>query len=73
MELCGLEGSMEDGFEESAGLGLGGGKLGFQAAAEGHQLVDFGDDVVLPGESCLAGAGSAASSLLRKARALSVR
>ena len=31
-------------------LGLGGGELGFQAVAEGHQLIHFGDDAVLLGE-----------------------
>ena len=41
---------MEDGFEEAAALGLGGGELRFQAVAEGHQLVDFGDDAVLFGQ-----------------------
>ena len=41
---------MEGGFEEAAGLGLGGGELGFQAVAEGHQFIDFGDDAVLFGE-----------------------
>jgi hypothetical protein len=29
---------------------LGGGELGFEAVAEGHQLVDLGDDAVLLGE-----------------------
>ena len=31
-------------------MGLGGGELGFQAVAEGHQLIHFGDDAVLLGE-----------------------
>lgn len=44
------EGLVKDGFEEAAALGLGGGELRFQAVAEGHQLVDFGDDAVLFGE-----------------------
>ena len=50
---------MEDGFEEAAGFGLGGGELGFEAVAEGHQLVDLGDDAVLLGEGW---EGDAASS-----------
>jgi hypothetical protein len=41
---------LEQGFEEAARLGLGGGELGFQAVAEGHQLDHFGDDTVLFGE-----------------------
>jgi hypothetical protein len=31
-------------------LGLGAGELGFQAVAEGHQSIDFGDDAALFGE-----------------------
>lgn len=42
---------MEDAFEEVAGFGLGGGELGFQLVAEGHQFIHFGDDAVLFGES----------------------
>src|ERR1017187_5734379 len=41
---------LEQVFEEAAGLGLGGGESGFQAVAEGHQIIDFGDDAVLLGE-----------------------
>jgi hypothetical protein len=42
-----VEGLVEGGFEEAAGLGLDGGELGFEAVAEGHQFVHFGDDAVL--------------------------
>jgi hypothetical protein len=41
---------VEGGFEEAAGLGLGGGELGFQVVAAGHQFIHFGDDAVLFGE-----------------------
>jgi hypothetical protein len=41
---------MEDGFEEVAGFGLGGGELGFYLVAEGHEFIHFGDDAVLFGE-----------------------
>ena len=40
---------MERSFEEAAAVGLGGGELGFQPIAEGHQFLDFGDDAVLFG------------------------
>ena len=56
------EGVVEDGFEEASGFGLGGGELGFEAVAEGHQLVDLGDDAVLFGDATTIGqlpAGSA--------------
>jgi hypothetical protein len=71
----GSEGLVEGGFEEVAGLGLGGGELGFQAVAESHQFIDFGDDAVLLGVWALAlvVADSRASSLLRKMRPLSER
>ena len=38
---------MEDGFEETAAFGLGGGELCFQLVAQHHQLIDFGDDALL--------------------------
>ena len=41
---------LQDGFEEAAAFGLGGGELRFQPVAQGHQFVDFGDDAVLFGE-----------------------
>ena len=41
---------MQDGFEEAAVSGLGGCELRFQPVAEGHQLIHFGNDVVLFGE-----------------------
>jgi hypothetical protein len=44
------EGLVEDGFEDAAGFGLGGGELGFEPVAEGQQLVDLGEDAVLFGE-----------------------
>ena len=44
------EGFVEEGVEEVARGGLGGGELGFEAVAEGHKLFDFGDDAVLFGE-----------------------
>ena len=48
--LCLLgQGFGEEGVAEVAGVGLGGGELGFQLVAEGHQLFDFGDDAVLFG------------------------
>ncbi len=47
--LCGQR-LVQDGFEEAAAFGLGGGELRFQPVAEGHQFIDFGDDAVLFGE-----------------------
>ena len=41
---------MEHGFEQAAAVGLGGGKLGFELVAQGHQFVYPGDDAVLFGE-----------------------
>ena len=41
---------MEDGFEEAAAFGLGGGELRFQPVAQGHQFIHLGDDAVLFGE-----------------------
>jgi hypothetical protein len=41
---------VQDCFEESAALGFGCGQLHLQLVADGHQLVDFGDDAVLLGE-----------------------
>ena len=41
---------MEHRLKQAAAFGLGGGELGFEAVAEGHQLVDFSDDAVLFGE-----------------------
>ena len=38
---------MQNGFEEAAAFGLGGGELRFQPVAEGQQFVDFGDDAEL--------------------------
>ena len=37
---------MQDGVEEVAVVGLGGGELGFQLVAQGYQFIDFGDDTV---------------------------
>ena len=41
---------MERGFEEPAADGLAGSELRFQPVAQGHQLIDLGDDAVLLGE-----------------------
>ena len=41
---------MQNGFEEAAAFGLGGGELRFQPVAQGHQFVYFCDDSVLFGE-----------------------
>lgn len=41
---------MQDGLEQAAGVGVGGGQVRFELVAEGHQLIDFGDDTVLFGE-----------------------
>jgi hypothetical protein len=38
---------VEDGFEEAAAVGVGGGELRFELVAEGHQFIDFGDDALL--------------------------
>ena len=45
------QGFSEERVEEGVGFGLGGGELGFQLVAEGHQFIHFGDDAVLFGES----------------------
>ncbi len=44
------QGFSEEGVEEVVGVGLGGGELGVQLVAEGHQFIHFGDDAVLFGE-----------------------
>jgi hypothetical protein len=41
---------MQHGFEQATAVGLGGGELDLQLVADGHQLVDLGDDAVLFGE-----------------------
>ena len=41
---------MEHGFQQAAAVGLGGGELGFELVAQGHQFVYPGDDAVLLGE-----------------------
>lgn len=41
---------MQNGFEKAAAFGLGAGELRFQSVAEGHQIIDFGDDALLFGE-----------------------
>ena len=41
---------MEHGFEQAAAVGLGGGELGFELAAQGHQFVYPDDDAVLFGK-----------------------
>ena len=41
---------MEDSFEESAAVGVGGGELRVELVAEGHEFIDLGDDAVLFGE-----------------------
>jgi|GEM_PF-3365362 len=41
---------MQHGFEQAAVVGLGGGELGFELVAQGHQLIDLGYDAVLFGE-----------------------
>ena len=46
---------MEDGFHEFLAFGLGGGELGFQLVAEGHEFIHFGDDAVLFGEGLFVG------------------
>jgi len=38
------------GFEQAAAVGLGGRQFGFRLVAEGHRLIDRGDDAVLLGE-----------------------
>lgn len=45
------QGFVQDGFEESAAFGLGGGELRFQPVAQGHQFLNFGDDAFLFCES----------------------
>jgi hypothetical protein len=44
------QGLVEEGFEEVAAGGVGGGEAGLQAVEQGHQGVDLGDDAVLFGE-----------------------
>ena len=41
---------LDEGVGEVALGGLGGAEAGLELVAEGHQLVDFGDDAVLFGE-----------------------
>ena len=41
---------MQHGFEQAAAVGSGGGELGLQLVADGHQLIDLGDDTALFGE-----------------------
>ena len=47
-------GDCKCGFDEGSGEaglpGAGLGEVGFEAVAEGHQFIDFGDDAVLFGE-----------------------
>lgn len=40
--LCGdgRKGFLEDGFEQAAAFGLGGGELCFELVAHGHKLID---------------------------------
>lgn len=38
---------LEDGFEQAVTLGLGRGELCFQPITQGHQFVDFRNNVVL--------------------------
>ena len=38
---------MQNGFEEAAAFGLGGGELRFQPVAQGHQFIHPSDDAVL--------------------------
>src|SRR5688572_19480211 len=45
-----VEGFVEDGFEQAAAFGPGGGELPFQPVAQGHQLVHLGDDAALLGQ-----------------------
>ena len=40
----------DEGFGEAAGAFVGGADLGFEAVAEGHEVVDLGDDARLLGE-----------------------
>ena len=50
--MCGggRKGFLEDGFEQAAAFGLGGGELCFELAAHGHKLIDLGDYAVLFGD-----------------------
>lgn len=41
---------MEDGLQEPAAFGLGGGEVRLQTVAQPHQLVHLGDDAALFGE-----------------------
>ena len=41
---------MEHGFKKSTAFGVGGGELRVELVAEGHQLIDLGDDALLFGE-----------------------
>jgi serine kinase of HPr protein (carbohydrate metabolism regulator) len=41
---------MQYRFQQEAAVGLGGGELGFELVAQGHQVVYSGDDAVLFGE-----------------------
>ena len=38
---------VQNGFEETAAFGLGGGESPFQSVAESHHLLDFGDNAIL--------------------------
>ena len=40
----------QHGCEQAAAVGLGGDELGLQLVAQGHQLINLGDDAVLFGE-----------------------
>lgn len=42
---------MQHRLNKAAGLGLGRGEAGFQLVAQGHQLIDLGDDAMWVGES----------------------
>ena len=49
MHVLAVKAMVEEGFEQAAAFGLGGGELLFQPVAEGHQFVHLGDDAVLLG------------------------
>jgi len=40
---------VQDGFQQAAAVGCGAAELAFQLVAQGHELIDFGDDAVLFG------------------------
>ena len=46
----GLKRVMQHRLQQAGGLGLRGGETGLQLIAQGHQLIDLGDDPVLFGE-----------------------